>query len=1058
MKQPQTPLNPSVVRWLALVLALLSTSSVIEATPYASGVTNAAGTVSFVLNEDADNVSVVFNNGASTNNLGALRKGLRTFSLGANTSFRIVVSKNSALGYTSGNLLQISDDSTPLRFNAPRGVAVNQNPASPYFGRIYVANAVAGTTTAATNAAARSLSDGIYVLNADHTDALNQKDVALTGGIAFDKSGTVGSAPEANSPWRIEVGEDNNLYIADFSTVTGSIYVTDPNVSAGSGLNVFVGMGTADPTLNGHGRFGGSAVALGSLSRSNLTIYSLEGDLASINGLRKYDIGAGPLPFPATSAMDSPNLATPLIGIVNVTVDMDRGPDGKFFLLQNRSVGTEAGLYVIGTEDADGDGKLDILFNSLTATKDLTGISTNVDILRISRAIKVSPDGKRAAIIRDDNNIWVLGLTNGVPDLTTRVLLTNTPLTTIGRDISFDAAGNIYTASSGQLLLRVFSPGGQSTAITGSDGTFNVTIRQLDQFVSVNASDDSASEAGTDAGTFTITRAGPTTAALTVDFTLSGTAANGVDYVAVPLSATIPAGATEVTVTIKPLDDAIAEAVESVVLNLVAGSNYGLRVPSTASIVLADNDTPSISVAAPDANSYERIPSDTAKFTLERLGRVDVDLTVNYTLSGTATAGVDYEALPGSIVIPAGATNVTLAITPIDDAQVEGDETVILTPTNGAGYSVVAGSSASIRIQDDDDVPVPAAQLVFSDNFDTDSSSKWTTRFGANNLPDGAPNDFDALFAYNYGLDGIPSAPHSSGGTTLGVKVQVNRNDPTPLGSAGVNLYPVGGSFSGDFALRFDMYLSVAGASTTEHAIAGINHSGSLTNRATQSADARNSTAGGDGIWFAIVTDASDLRDYGAYTVTNATSLPTLITSRSASTLTSVIPNPPFGFAGSPANSATSGNAKTWADVEISQVGTLVTLKVNHSTILQVTNTTAFKSGNIMIGHNDQFDSVGSIDNYTIFDNVRVVKLEAVAPVPPSITRIQFDATGAAQIRFTASNATATQFNLQSADNLNSPIAWRDETVASVQSVGADTYQVTVPRGAGAIRFYRIKR
>src|SRR6185503_80715 len=135
---------------------------------------------------------------------------------------------------------------------------------------------------------------------------------------------------------------------------------------------------------------------------------------------------------------------------------------------------------------------------------------------------------------------------------------------------------------------------------------------------------------------------------------------------------------------------------------------------------------------------------------------------------------------------------------------------------------------------------------------------------------------------------------------TLGLYVAVNKTNGAAGGSAGINLYPAGRSFSGDYALRFDMYLSVAGDLTTEHAVAGLNHSGSLTNRATQSVDPTNSTAGGDGIWIGIVTDASNLRDYGAYTYPTPDSLPVLITNRLASTLTHLIPSQPFAFAGSP--------------------------------------------------------------------------------------------------------------------------------------------------------------
>ena len=51
-------------------------------------------------------------------------------------------------------------------------------------------------------------------------------------------------------------------------------------------------------------------------------------------------------------------------------------------------------------------------------------------------------------------------------------------------------------------------------------------------------------------------------------------------------------------------------------------------------------------------------------FTVTRTGDTSPDLTVLYTVSGTATAGADYGALPGSVTIPAGSATATIAVAP----------------------------------------------------------------------------------------------------------------------------------------------------------------------------------------------------------------------------------------------------------------------------------------------------------------------------------------------------------------------------------------------------------
>ena len=71
--------------------------------------------------------------------------------------------------------------------------------------------------------------------------------------------------------------------------------------------------------------------------------------------------------------------------------------------------------------------------------------------------------------------------------------------------------------------------------------------------VSVEATDDAAAEVGSNTGTFTFTRSGGTpAAALTIFYTISGTATNGNDYSATGIGRVIPANQTSATVTITP--------------------------------------------------------------------------------------------------------------------------------------------------------------------------------------------------------------------------------------------------------------------------------------------------------------------------------------------------------------------------------------------------------------------------------------------------------------------------------------------------------------------------
>jgi len=69
----------------------------------------------------------------------------------------------------------------------------------------------------------------------------------------------------------------------------------------------------------------------------------------------------------------------------------------------------------------------------------------------------------------------------------------------------------------------------------------------------------------------------------------------------------------------------------------------------------------------------------TATFTVSRFGDTNDDLTVPYDIGGTASNGVDYVALPGSVTIPAGQRHALITIVPIDDGPPDVNKTVILT-------------------------------------------------------------------------------------------------------------------------------------------------------------------------------------------------------------------------------------------------------------------------------------------------------------------------------------------------------------------------------------------
>jgi predicted extracellular nuclease len=113
--------------------------------------------------------------------------------------------------------------------------------------------------------------------------------------------------------------------------------------------------------------------------------------------------------------------------------------------------------------------------------------------------------------------------------------------------------------------------------------------------VTIQATDSAAAEAGTDPGTFRITRTGDTSTSLSVNYTVAtgaGQATNGTDYTPnLNGTATIAAGQSFTDITIAPVDDNTVEGSETVTLTLVDTADYDLGVSGTATVTIADNDT-----------------------------------------------------------------------------------------------------------------------------------------------------------------------------------------------------------------------------------------------------------------------------------------------------------------------------------------------------------------------------------------------------------------------------------------------------------------------------------
>jgi hypothetical protein len=142
--------------------------------------------------------------------------------------------------------------------------------------------------------------------------------------------------------------------------------------------------------------------------------------------------------------------------------------------------------------------------------------------------------------------------------------------------------------------------------------------------VSVVASDPTAAIGTTDPAAFTFTRDGSTAAGLAVNFSLGGSAAKWTDYRRLPegdmpVSITIPAGATSATLTIYAMANSTLANPETVTLTLSTDAAYTVGSPNNAvvNIQSGSGSTPTNPPASTNnlsatTNSAARVIDDTA--------------------------------------------------------------------------------------------------------------------------------------------------------------------------------------------------------------------------------------------------------------------------------------------------------------------------------------------------------------------------------------------------------------------------------------------------------------
>ena len=320
----------------------------------------------------------------------------------------------------------------------------------------------------------------------------------------------------------------------------------------------------------------------------------------------------------------------------------------------------------------------------------------------------------------------------------------------VTKTLTIQVAGDGDMEADESFLVTLANPSGSNQL--GTAVAYGVIVGDdvavQDSYVSIAAANAVRSEgdSGSTAFTFTVSRSGDTSDALTVDYSVAGSgadAADGADFAAGVLpSGTVSFAAGEVsrTLTIQVAGDTDVEADESftVLLANPSGSTQLVGNASADGVILGDDVVPQesfVSISATDAVKMEGDSGSTAfTFTVSRSGDVSTAASVDYSVHGSGVNAADAADFAGGVLptgtvdFAAGEATKTLTIQVAGDTQVEADETFTVVLANPTGATQIGTPSSDATILADD-VAIPAGITVTPISGLTTSETGGTASF-----------------------------------------------------------------------------------------------------------------------------------------------------------------------------------------------------------------------------------------------------------------------------------------------------------------------------------------
>ena len=252
-------------------------------------------------------------------------------------------------------------------------------------------------------------------------------------------------------------------------------------------------------------------------------------------------------------------------------------------------------------------------------------------------------------------------------------------------------------------VLTLTLQGGADYSL-GAESQAAVTVQDDDGLPEVSVADAEAVTEGA-ALAFPVRLSNPSAAAITIAYSLAGSATAGTDYTdGGGGSVTFAPGDVEATISLATVDDGADEAEETVEVTLALPvPDPGLATlgaSSTASGRIRDDEVPVVTAAAEAATVTEGAD---AVFVLTRTGLVSEALAVSFEVTGggAVLAGEP----PGEATFEADAATVRVVLETANDTTDEPDAALTLALADGDSWDLGAPSAATVTVEDNDAPP-----------------------------------------------------------------------------------------------------------------------------------------------------------------------------------------------------------------------------------------------------------------------------------------------------------------------------------------------------------------